>query len=126
MVQATLRWYHPSTCLKYTVFIDAEQTTPEINNLYCQLCSYTTHPSTMHVLRMRLNFLTSTEQPELKLTFLSRHISVLQIKYRQVQFEMINRTSSTYIYCEISGSHAGDTQQGHDSTSRIYYNMTLL
>ena len=43
--------------LNTTVTLDAEQITLEINILYCQPCFYTTHPSTMHVLRMRLNFL---------------------------------------------------------------------
>jgi large subunit ribosomal protein L11e len=46
-----------------TVTLDTEQMTLEINILYCQPCSYTTHPSTMHVLR--LNFLSSTETWEL-------------------------------------------------------------
>ena len=45
--------------LNATVPPDAEQITLEI--LHCQLCSYTTYPSTLHILRMRLNFLSSTE-----------------------------------------------------------------
>ena len=53
------------------------------NILYFQPCSYTTHPSTMHVLRMRLNFFFFFDRnlglspPELfKLTFLSRHMEL--------------------------------------------------
>ena len=53
--------------LNTMVTLDAEQIALEINILHCQPCSYTTYPSTMHVLCMRMNFLSSTETWELSL-----------------------------------------------------------
>ena len=51
--------------LNTTVTLDAEQITLEINILHRQPCSCIPYPSTMHVLRMRLNFRNLGTQLEL-------------------------------------------------------------